>query len=131
MFIIFSFISVYSFNRNTRLRYSSWWESDELINYSKYIIGSGRKQPPGVCDKAVLKNFAIFTGKYLCWSLFLIKNFKAILLKRDSNTGAFLWIFQNFSDHLFWKTSATGYCCKMLFRHDQSKVICLLHSLLF
>ena len=30
----------------------------------------------------VLKNFAIFTGKSLCWSLFLIK-----LLKRNSNTG--------------------------------------------
>ena len=24
--------------------------------------------------KAVLKNFVIFTGKDLCWSLFLIKN---------------------------------------------------------
>ena len=25
------------------------------------------------CKKAVLKNVAIFTGKQLCWSLFLIK----------------------------------------------------------
>ena len=24
--------------------------------------------------KAVLKNFAIFTAKYLCWSLFLVKS---------------------------------------------------------
>ena len=41
----------------------------------------------------VLKNFANFTGKHLCWSLFLIK-FQALspatLLKRDSNTGVFL-----------------------------------------
>ena len=36
--------------------------------------------------KAVLKNFALVTGKYLCWSLFLIKNFKATFLKRDSIT---------------------------------------------
>ena len=39
--------------------------------------------------KVVLKNFAIFTGKYLCWSLFLIQlqAFRpATLLKRDSNT---------------------------------------------
>ena len=40
--------------------------------------------------KAVLKNFAIFKGKHLCWSLPLIK-LQAIrpatLQKRDSNTG--------------------------------------------
>ena len=38
--------------------------------------------------KAVLKNFGIFTGKQLCWSLFLIKLqiFRAAtLLKRDPN----------------------------------------------
>ena len=37
----------------------------------------------------VLKNFAIFTGKHLCWSLFLIKYpaFRATtLLKEDFNT---------------------------------------------
>ena len=33
-----------------------------------------------------LKNFVIFTGKHLCWSLFR----SATLLKRGSNTGAFL-----------------------------------------
>ena len=33
-----------------------------------------QKWPPGCSiKKAVLKNFAIFTGKHLCWSLFLIK----------------------------------------------------------
>ena len=33
-----------------------------------------------------LKNFAIFAGKHLCWSLFSIKLFRrAILLKRDSS----------------------------------------------
>ena len=36
----------------------------------------------------VLKNFPIFTGKQLCWNLFLIN--KASCLKRDSNTGIFL-----------------------------------------
>ena len=42
---------------------------------------------------AVLKNFANFTGRQLCWSLFLI-TFQALipatLLKRDTNTGVFL-----------------------------------------
>ena len=33
-----------------------------------------KKQPLKVyCKKRVLKNFAKFTGKHLCWSLFLIK----------------------------------------------------------
>ena len=33
-----------------------------------------QKQPPRVSFlKAVIKNFAIFTGKHLCWSLLLIK----------------------------------------------------------
>ena len=47
----------------------------------------------------VLKNFAKFTRKHLCWSLFSIKLQAlrpATLLKRDSDTGAFLWILQNF-----------------------------------
>ena len=37
--------------------------------------------PGGVLQKAALKNFAVFTGKHLCWNLFL---------KRDSNIGVFL-----------------------------------------
>ena len=39
-----------------------------------------------------LKNLAIFTGKQLCWGLFLIKlqAFRlATFLKRDSNIGVF------------------------------------------
>ena len=40
--------------------------------------------------RAVLKNFAIFTGKYLCWSLFLLKYQKEnpTLLKREFNQGS-------------------------------------------
>ena len=50
---------------------------------------------------AVLKNFAIFLGKHLCWNLFLIKLQAlrpATLLKRDSNTGVFLWSLPNFKE---------------------------------
>ena len=60
----------------------------------------------------VLKNFAIFAGKHLCRSVFLIKlqAFKSTtLLKRDSNTGVFLWILRNFQEHLFYKTSANDF----------------------
>ena len=41
----------------------------------------------------VLKNFAVFLGKQLCWSLFLIKLLASWLStssKRDSGTGVFL-----------------------------------------
>ena len=60
--------------------------------------------------KAVRKNFAIFTRKYLCWSLLLIKLQAwrpAKLLKRESNTGVFPRILQNFLELLFWRTSAS------------------------
>ena len=58
--------------------------------------------------KGVLKDFANFTGKHLCRSLFLIKlqAFRpANLLKRYFNTGNFLWNLRNFYEHLFWRTS--------------------------
>ena len=47
-----------------------------LFTLSTYIPVSGhfQEQPPEVFyKKGVHKNFAIFTGKHLCWSLFLIK----------------------------------------------------------
>ena len=53
---------------------------------------------------SVLKNFANFPLKHLCWSFFLIKLQPwglATLLKRNSNTGAFLWLLQIFYEHLF------------------------------
>ena len=43
-----------------------------------------QKQPPVVFyKKAVLKNFAIFTGKQLCRNLFLIK-FQTLRGKKES-----------------------------------------------
>ena len=44
----------------------------------------------------VFKKFAIFTGKHLCWSLLSTKLQTWATLKRDSNTGVFLWILRNF-----------------------------------
>ena len=57
--------------------------------------------------KGVRKDFAKFTGKQLCWSLFLVRR-SAGLSKRDSNTGVFLWIFCEifkntvFTEYLRW-----------------------------
>ena len=61
--------------------------------------------------KAVLKNFAIFTWKHLCWSLCVIKlqTFRSLtFLKRDSNTDV-CEIFKNtyFEEHL--RTAASVY----------------------
>ena len=44
-----------------------------------------------------LKNIPSYTGKQLCWSLFLIFSFYNFsLLKRNSNTGVFLWNLPDF-----------------------------------
>ena len=58
---------------------------------------------------AVLKNFTNFAGKHLCWSLFLIMlqlRRPATPLKRHSNTGVFLW---NFQEYLFPQNMVESY----------------------
>ena len=58
----------------------------------------------------VLKNFANFTGKHRCWSLFnkVAGLGPATLVKRDPNTGVFLRNFSKFLrtpyliEHLHW-----------------------------
>ena len=57
-------------------------------------------QPPEVFSKkGVLRNFTKFTGKHLCLR-------PTTSLKRDSGTGAFLWIFLKFLRTPFlWNTS--------------------------
>ena len=61
----------------------------------------------------VLKNFANFTGKHLCWSLFLIK-FQtlrpATLLKRDSRQ-VFSCTISKFLRALFLKNTSGGCFC--------------------
>ena len=56
----------------------------------------------------VLKNFANFTVKHLCWSLFLIKFQAWTLLKGNSNTDVFLWNLRNSLEHLFYRTPPVG-----------------------
>ena len=50
--------------------------------------------------KIVLKDFAIFTGKHLCWSLFL----KACnSIKKRLRHRCFLWILRNCEEQLFYR----------------------------
>ena len=63
---------------------------------------------------SVLKNFANFPLKHLCWSFFLIKLQpwgRATLLKRNSNTGAFLWILQIFRNTFLLQNTSGGCFC--------------------
>ena len=51
----------------------SWEKLDESIP-ARVVFIKFQKQPfSDAPEVGVLKNFAIFTEKHLCWSLFLIK----------------------------------------------------------
>ena len=71
-------------------------------NDQQFIVNSQEV----IYKKAVLKNFAIFTAKDLCWSLFLIKlhTFRlSTLLKRVSKTWCFPVNIANFWNFLLSK----------------------------
>ena len=68
----------------------------------------------------IIHIFAIFIGKNLCWSLFLInlQAYKsAVLLNRCFNTGIFLWILQN----LLKKIILKDICQRLLLNFLDSK----------
>ena len=55
-----------------------WVKVNKIRQVSSIMIsksnGKGQKQPPEVFyEKKFFKNFTIFTGKHLCWSIFLVK----------------------------------------------------------
>ena len=60
---------------------------------------------------SLLITFANFTGKHLCWSLFLTKMQAlrpTILLERDSNTSVFQWNLRNF-EKIFLQYTSCGF----------------------
>ena len=65
-----------------------------IVREYYYLSSLCQKQLPEMFyKKVVLRNFATFTEKHVCWSLFLIK-LQVVrpetLLKTDSNADAFL-----------------------------------------
>ena len=77
-----------------------------------------QKQPLGdiLQNLGVLKNFTIFTGKQLCWSLFLIKLKASFFIKKrlqhrclPVNIAKFLRTFF-FPKHLWWLLLLLGSC---------------------
>ena len=66
------------------------------VNFSKFCKKFRSSHQRCSIKKAVPKKFAKFTGKHLSWSFFSLKSQDwkpTTLLKRNSNTGVFLWIF--------------------------------------
>ena len=51
----------------------NYFERGSLKNYNLKNCKPRKKLQEVFFKKTVLKNFAIFTGKHLCWSLFIIK----------------------------------------------------------
>ena len=71
-----------------------------------------QKQPPEVFyKKAVLKSFAIFTRKHLCWSLFLIKLFLNFIQKRHKHR----WFPLNIAK--FLRTPILQNICELLLQN--------------
>ena len=75
----------------SHLNDSIWCNTMEVIR-----VAVNQEQPSEVfCKKGILKTFVNFTGKHLCWSIFLIK--LQAIKKRGFKTG----VLQNFSKDLF------------------------------
>ena len=77
----------------------------QLVNLPSILLIWRSRRSQMFFKIRVLKNFANFTGKHLCWSLFLIKlqdlSYRPTLLKKDFNTGVFLWKLQKFLSRVF------------------------------
>ena len=83
------------------------WKDPKYVSVKalvKYFYCSRSSLRKCSIKTALLSNFAIFIGKHLCCSFFLIKLQAwrpATLLKRDSNASVFLCILRKFSIPLF------------------------------
>ena len=95
--------------------YKFYLQTDLIISGFLSDIGVpyvSQKQPPEVFyKKAVFKNFAIFTGKHLCWSLFLIKLqalWRGTLFKKRHQHRCFPINIAKFLRTPFWRTFANG-----------------------
>ena len=93
-------LQVFPWNKKQETKFKIYYNKVKIIYNNSREITFVRNSRSQVFPKNVLlKMFGNFTKKLLSWSLFLI-NFHprrpATLLKRDSNTCAFLWNLRNF-----------------------------------
>ena len=90
-----------------------------------HILNRSSRQRCSV-KEGVLRNFAKFTGKHLCQSLFFNKDAglrPATLLKRDSGARVFLWVLRNFYEHLLYRTPLDD--CFCLKNKQKKKYVCI------
>ena len=74
---IWNFVFQFLKNMKWHFGYTDCLILNPLAHKSIIIFGSNKcRHLRCSVKKVVLKNFAIFTGKHLCWSLFLIKFIK-------------------------------------------------------
>ena len=74
----------------------------ELKTWTSFSFRSSHSQK--FFKIGILKNFAIFTRKHLCWSLFLIKLLAfSHRPATDSNISVLLLILRNFQHQLFYR----------------------------
>ena len=75
------------------------------------VITFRSSRPEVFCKKDVLRNFAKFTGKYLCQGLFFNKFAywgPQLYWTIDFGTGVSLWILCNFQEHFFLQNTSAG-----------------------
>ena len=106
--------------------YLMCWATTSAEHLWKYASAYRSSRSQMFFKIVFLKNFANFTGKHICWSLFLIKlqAFRSsAVLKRDSNTGIILWnlrnLFKNtfFTEHVLTVTASV--CSENLGKLEQ------------
>ena len=81
-----------------------------VLKVTNFIRNNRSSYPEVFYKKGVLKYFAKLTGKHLI----KLQDKASTLLKKDSGTGAFLWILQNFSENLLLQNTSGDCFLKMV-----------------
>ena len=109
-----------------------YFETDIINQITKFWLDIFSSSCPKVFyKKGFLKNFAKFTGGLLCRSLFFNKTANwspASFLKRDSGTGVILWIWGNYLDCLYCRTSVKGCFYVLYSSHSSEKDLGLIQA---
>ena len=87
-------------------RSSQLFQIDKSLSWKQQMnhIAINRSSRPDIsCKRSIIKTFAKFTGKHLCWSLFL--NIVAVNFIKQETTTQLLIFYQNFQNKYFCKTT--------------------------
>ena len=96
--------------------------------YQKQSSWGVRSSRPEVfCKEGAIENFTKFRGNYLCQSLFFSKNCSRKAWNSDA--GVFLWILQNFYEHLLYRTPPDDCFCMSLAKNWCWMILCVEHPL--